>query len=73
MPGFPVYHQLSELAQTHAHQIGDAIQPSHSLLSPFPPAFHLNQHQAFAMNRLFPSGGQSTGISASASVLPMNI
>ena len=45
MPGFPVHHQLSELAQTHVHWIGDAIQPSHLLLSPSPPAFNLSQHQ----------------------------
>ena len=38
-PGFLVYHQLLELAQTHIHQVGDAIQPSHPLLAPFPPAF----------------------------------
>ena len=44
-PGFPVYHQLLELAQTHVHRVGDAIQPSHPLLSPFPPAFNLSQHQ----------------------------
>ena len=37
MPGFPVLHQLLELAQTHVHQIGDAIQQSHPLLSPSPP------------------------------------
>ena len=37
-PGFPVHHQLLELAQTHVHQVGDAIQPSHPLLSPSPPA-----------------------------------
>ena len=43
-PGFPVRHQLSELAQTHVHQVGDAIQPSHPLLSPSP-AFDLSQHQ----------------------------
>ena len=36
MPGFPVHHQLPELTQTHVHCIGDAIQPSHPLLSPFP-------------------------------------
>ena len=36
-PGFPVHHQLLEIAQTHAHQVSDAIQPSHPLLSPFPP------------------------------------
>ena len=40
MPGFPVHHQLLELAQTHVHQVGDAIQPSHPLLSPSP-AFNL--------------------------------
>ena len=44
-PGLPVHHQLPELAQTHVHQVGDAIQLSHSLLSPSPPAFNLSQHQ----------------------------
>ena len=44
MPGFPVHHQLLELAQTHVHQVGDAIQPSHPLLCPSPPAFTLSQH-----------------------------
>ena len=44
-PGFPVLHQLLELAQTYVHWVGDAIQPSHPLSSPFPPAFHLSQHQ----------------------------
>ena len=44
-PGFPVHHQLLELAQTRVHRVGDAIQPSHPLLSPFPPAFNLSQHQ----------------------------
>ena len=39
MPGFPVYHQLLELAQIHVHQVGDAIQPSHPLPSPSPLAF----------------------------------
>ena len=37
-PGFPVHHQLLELAQTHVHRVSDAIQPSHPLLSPSPPA-----------------------------------
>ena len=37
MPGVPVYHQLLEFTQTHVHQVDDAIQPSHPLLSPFPP------------------------------------
>ena len=44
-PGLPVHHQLLELAQTHAHWVGDAIQPSHPLSSPSPPAFSLSQHQ----------------------------
>ena len=44
-PGFPVLHQLLELAQTHVHRISDAIQPSHPLSSPSPPAFNLSQHQ----------------------------
>ena len=38
MPGLPVHHQLLEFTQTHVHRVGDAIQPSHPLLSPFPPA-----------------------------------
>ena len=45
MPGFPVHHQLPELAQTHVHQVSDAIQPSHPLSSLYPPAFNLSQHQ----------------------------
>ena len=43
IPGFPVHHQHPELAQILVHQVGDAIQPSHPLLPPFPPA--LLQHQ----------------------------
>ena len=43
-PGFPVFHHLSELAQTHVQWVGDAIQPSHPLSSPSPPAFNLSQH-----------------------------
>ena len=42
--GFPVRHQLTQLTQTHVHQVGDAIQPSHPLSSPSP-AFNLSQHQ----------------------------
>ena len=44
-PGFPVHHQLPELAQTHEHRVSDAIQPSHPLSSPSPPAFNLSQCQ----------------------------
>ena len=43
-PGFPVHHQLPELAQTHVHRVGDTIQPSHPLSSPSHPAFNLSQH-----------------------------
>ena len=43
-PGFFALHQLSGLAQTHVHRVGDAIQPSHSLSSPSPPTFNLFQH-----------------------------
>ena len=46
MPGFPVHHQLPELAQTHVLRVSDAIQPSHPPLSPAPPAFNLSQHQS---------------------------
>ena len=45
-PGFPVHYFL-EFAQTHVHQGGDAIQPSHPLSSPSPPNFNLSQHQGF--------------------------
>ena len=45
MPGFLVYCQLLDLAQTHAHQVSDAIQSFHPLLSPSPPAFNLSQNQ----------------------------
>ena len=44
IPGFPVHLQLLELAQTHVHQVGDAIQPSYPLSSSFPPAFNYNQY-----------------------------
>ena len=45
MPGLPVHHQLWESTQTHVHLVSDAIQPSHPLGSPSPPAFNLSQHQ----------------------------
>ena len=43
--GFAVHHQLPDLAKTHVHQVGDAIQQFHPLLSPSPPTFNLSQHQ----------------------------
>ena len=72
--GFPVLHHLLEFAQSHVHWVSDAIQPSHPLSSPSPPAFNLSQHQdLFLIREPFASGGQSIGASASASVLLMNI
>ena len=44
-PGLPVHHQLPEFTQTHVHRVGDAIQPSHPLSSPSPPAPNPSQHQ----------------------------
>ena len=95
-------HQHREFTQIHVHRVSDAIQPSHPLSSPSPPAPNPSQHQglyqwvnslhevakvlefqlqhqsfpapgSFIMSQFFASGGQSTGASASASVLPMNI
>ena len=71
MPGFPVHHQLPELAQTHVHRVSDAIQPSHPKSPSPPPSFPASG--SFPMSQLFPLGGQSIGASSSASVLPMNI
>ena len=48
MQGLPVHHQLLEFTQTHAHQVGDAIQPSHPLSSPSPPAPTPSQHQGLS-------------------------
>ena len=74
MPGFPVHHQLLELTQVHVHRVSDAIQPSHPLSSPSPPALNLSRHQGLLVPFwFFASGGQSIGASASASVLPVNI
>ena len=73
MPGLPVHHQLLELTQMHVHWVSDAIQPSHPPSSPSPPALNLSRASgSFQMSQLFTSGGQSSGVSASTSVLPMN-
>ena len=48
MPGCPVHHQHLELAQIHIHRVSDAIQPSHPLSSPSPPAFNLSQHRVIS-------------------------
>ena len=72
-PGLPVHHQLPELTQTHVHRVGDAIQSSSSIvpfsscLQPFPAS------EFFPVSQFFASSDQSIGVSASASVLPMNI
>ena len=72
-PGFPVHHQLPELAQTHDHWVSDVIQPSHSVV-PFPSCLQsFPASRSFLVTQFFASGGQSIGVSASASVLPMNI
>ena len=69
-PGLPIHHQLLELTQTHVHWVSDAIQPSHPLSSPSPPTFNLSQHQG--LFKWVKPGGQSIGVSASTSVLPVN-
>ena len=70
-PGLPVHHQLPEFTQTHDHRVSDAIQPSHPLVSPSPPALKsLPASESFPMSQLFAWGGQSTGVSALASFLP---
>ena len=71
-PGLPVHHHLPEFTQTHVHRVGDAIQPSHPLSSPSPPAPNPSQHQSFPMRQLFAWVGQSTGVSTLASFLPKN-
>ena len=68
MPGLPVHHQLPEFTQTHVHWVGDAIQPLP--FSSCPQSFPTSG--SFQMRQLFASGGQSIGVSASTSVLPMN-
>ena len=72
-PGLPVHHQLPEFTQTHIHRVSDAIQPSRPLSSPSPPAPNpLPASGSFPMSQLFAWGGQIIGVSALASVLPIN-
>ena len=73
-PGLPVHYQLPGFTQTHIRWAGDAIQPSHPLSSPS--SSRLQSFPAsgsFQMSQFYTSGGQSIEVSASASVLPMNI
>ena len=73
-PGLPVHHQLPESAQTHVHRIDDAIQPSHPLSCPSPPVLTLSQHQGlFKWVNSLHQVAKVIGVSASSSVLPMNI
>ena len=68
-PGLHVHHQLLELTQTHVHRVGDAIQP----FIPFSSCPQsLPASGSFPMSQLFTWGGQSIGVSASTSILPMN-
>ena len=66
MPGFPVLHRLPELAQTHIHWVGDAMQPS------CPPVFSLSQSRVFPNESALCIKWSSIGTSTSASLLPMN-
>ena len=70
--GLPVHHQLPEFTHAHVHWVGDAIQPSHPVIPFFSCLKSFPASGSFPMSQLFTSGGQSIGVSASTSVLPMN-
>ena len=70
---FLVLHCLLEFAQTHVHWVSDAMQPSHPLSSPSPPAFSLSQHQVFSRESVLCIRWPNYWSPASASVLPVNI
>ena len=70
-PGFPVHHQLPELAQTHVRRVSDAIQPSHPVI-PFSCLQSFPASRSFPISQFFASSSQNIGASASASVLLMN-
>ena len=71
-PRLPVHHQLPESTQTHVHWVGDAIQLSHPLIPFFSCPQSFPASGSFQMSQLFASGGQSIGVSAWTSVLPVN-
>ena len=71
MPGLPVHHQLPEFTQTYVHHVGDAIQPSVVPFSSYLQSFPASG--SFQMSQFFASDGQSFVVSASTSVLSMNI
>ena len=72
-PELPVHHQLPEPIQTHVYHVGDAVQPSHPLSSSSSCLQSFPALGSFQISGFFTSGGQSIGVSASASVLPVNI
>ena len=71
-PGLPVHHHLLEFTQTHIHWVSDAIQPSHPLLSPFPPALNLSQKQGFFPNELALHIREQKYLSFNFSISPSN-
>ena len=71
-PGLPVHHQLPKFTQIHIHRVSDAIQPSHPLSSPSPPAPNPSSIRVFSNESTLCMTGQSTGVSALTSVLPKN-
>ena len=71
-PGLPVHHQLPEFTQTHVHRVGDAIQPSHSVIPFSSCPQSLPATESFPVSQLFTWGGQSIGVSALAPFLPKN-
>ena len=74
MPGLPVHSQLQGFTQIHVHWVSDAIHPSHPVSSPSPPIFILSQHQGlFKWVSSLHQVAQSIGVSASTTVLQMNI
>ena len=73
MPGLPVHHQLLEFTQTYVHWVDDAIQPSHPLSSPSPPSSIFPSIRVFSKESALDIRWPSIGVSASASVLPVNI
>ena len=71
-PGLPVHHELPKSTQTHVHRVGDAIQPSHPLSPPSPPALNLSQHQGLFKWVSSLRQVAKVLVSASTSVIPMN-
>ena len=73
MPNFPVHYQLPELTQTHVHRVGDANPTISSSVVPFSGLQFFPASGSFPKSQFCASGGQSMGVSASASIFTMNI